>query len=62
MEREGPGNGGGGKDRDANDDRSDSLNPNNPAYAASEENRENQLKSDHSADQDDTKTDDDKNS
>ncbi len=29
--------------RTANDDRSDSMNPNNDAYDASEENRSNQL-------------------
>jgi len=30
-------------DRSPNDDRSDSMNPNNDAYDASEENREEQL-------------------
>jgi len=32
-----------GKGRSANDDRSDSMNPNNPAYEASEDNRADQL-------------------
>jgi hypothetical protein len=31
-----------------NDDRSNSLNPNNPAYKASRENRSNQLNPNHS--------------
>ena len=31
-----------------NDDRSDSLNPNNPAYKASQENRVNQMNPNHS--------------
>jgi len=31
------------KDRNPNDDRSDSLNPNNDAYDASNDNRSNQL-------------------
>ena len=31
------------KNRTSNDDRSDSLNPNNPAYNAAMENRANQL-------------------
>ena len=52
------GQGNGEKGPSPNDDRSNSLNPNNPAYDASEENRENQLKSDHS---DDDKTEDKKN-
>ncbi|MBN1803500.1 MAG: hypothetical protein JW891_18465 [Candidatus Lokiarchaeota archaeon] len=32
-----------GKNRSSNDDRSDSMNPNNPAYQASVDNRSNQL-------------------
>ena len=32
-----------GKGRSANDDRSDSMNPNNPAYQASVDNRADQL-------------------
>lgn len=32
-----------GKDRSANDNRSNSMNPNNPAYQASVDNRANQL-------------------
>lgn len=32
-----------GKNRSSNDDRSDSLNPNNPASKASRDNRSNQL-------------------
>lgn len=34
---------GGGRSRSPNDDRSDSMNPNNPAYEASVENRSDQL-------------------
>ena len=32
-----------GKGRSSNDDRSNSMNPNNPAYQASVDNRSNQL-------------------
>ena len=32
-----------GKGRSSNDDRSDSMNPNNPAYQASMDNRSDQL-------------------
>ena len=32
-----------GKNRSANDNRSDSMNPNNPAYQASTDNRSDQL-------------------
>ena len=35
--------------RSSNDDRSDSMNPNNPAYDASVENRADQLNPDHDA-------------
>ena len=35
--------------RSSNDDRSDSMNPNNPAYDASVENRADQLNPDHEA-------------
>ena len=35
--------------RSPNDDRSDSMNPNNPAYDASVENRAGQLNPDHEA-------------
>ncbi|MGY5874219.1 MAG: hypothetical protein RTU30_00610 [Candidatus Thorarchaeota archaeon] len=35
--------------RTPNDDRSDSKNPNNPAYEASEDNRGDQLNPDHEA-------------
>lgn len=35
--------------RSANDDRSDSMNSNNPAYDASVENRADQLNPDHEA-------------
>lgn len=42
-ERMGKGN------RSPNDDRSDSMNPNNPAYDASVENRAGQLNPDHEA-------------
>ncbi len=35
--------------RSRNDDRSDSMNPNNPAYDASVENRADQLNPDHEA-------------
>jgi len=35
--------------RSPNDDRSDSMNPNNPAYDASVENRTDQLNPDHEA-------------
>ena len=34
---------GGGRGRSSNDDRSDSMNPNNPAYDASVDNRSDQL-------------------
>ena len=37
------GKGGGNRGRSSNDDRSYSMNPNNPAYQASEENRADQL-------------------
>ena len=40
---------GGHGGRSSNDDRSDSMNPNNPAYHASEENRGDQLNPDHRA-------------
>ena len=33
----------GGKGRSSNDDRSDSMNPNNPSYQASTDNRSDQL-------------------
>ncbi len=36
-----------GKERTSNDDRSDSMNPNNPAYQASIDNRADQLNPDH---------------
>jgi hypothetical protein len=38
----GPGRGGSEPDRSPNDDRSDVMNPNNDAYWADQENRENQ--------------------
>lgn len=41
--------GGSGRGRIPNDDRSDSMNPNNPAYWASVENRADQLNPDHDA-------------
>ena len=41
--------GGGGRGRTSNDDRSDSKNPNNPAYWASVANRADQLNPDHDA-------------
>ena len=37
------------KGRTPNDDRSDSMNPNNPAYDASQDNRADQLNPDHEA-------------
>ena len=42
-EAEAMGKGGGRGGRPPNDDRSDSMNPNNPAYQASEDNRSDQL-------------------
>lgn len=47
MGRGGDGGRGSGSGRTSNDDRSDSMNPNNPAYDASVENRADQLNPDH---------------
>ena len=43
QHRKGGGKGGGRGGRTPNDDRSDSMNPNNPAYQASLDNRSDQL-------------------